>query len=112
MGPKYNNRLPRHVDVDKDVPKYSDFVKRCASCHHNSFEFLTACAPAILMAKMNKADGKLVRDLCMRIVAARTVYFFVYLAGTNDVIAFSRTVSWGIGMSSMVQIYVSLLALQ
>jgi len=105
QGPRYNNKTPRYTDYEKDLPKVSHLVKRLTSCHQNSFEFFTLFAPAVLLAKVAKADGKMVRAICVKISVLRTLYMLLYIIGAWDVIAAMRTVVWLIATTLNFDLY-------
>jgi uncharacterized MAPEG superfamily protein len=101
----YNNVTPRQTDYDKETPMVSGIVHRCAAAHENSFEFLTFFAPAVLMAKVLKADGKAVRDICLRISALRTLYIFVYVFGAWKIVSYIRTLVWFAASTLTMDLY-------
>jgi len=74
-------------------------------------EFLSFYAPAVLIAKMQKADGAHVRALAGRIVALRLIYMLVYVGGGNDIMAAVRTMVWLSTMVNTARIYAAGLGL-
>jgi len=72
---------------------------------------LCCYAPAVLMAKMQKADGAHVRALAGRVMALRMAYMLAYMSGGNDVIALVRTLVWTASMMQTARIYAAGLGL-
>ena len=103
----YNNVTPRYTNWDEELksPSMSNFVKRCGSCHQNGFEAFVVFAPAVLMCRMQKANGAEVRDLCMRFLRLRVLYTILYLIGSVRIVSIFRTLSWAAGMQVLAELY-------
>jgi uncharacterized MAPEG superfamily protein len=103
----YNNVSPRYTNWDESVKvkPVSEFIKRCISCHQNNFEAFIAFVPAVLMCKMQKADGKAVRELCMRFLKIRLLYIALYLMGAWRIISVVRTLTWVSNMQTVAELY-------
>jgi uncharacterized MAPEG superfamily protein len=107
----YNNVSPRYTDWDETI-KHSpvvDFVKRCISCHQNAWEAFIAFVPAVLMCRVQKADGKAIRELCMKFLRIRVLYTILYVVGHWRIVSVLRTVVWGAGMQVIGELYMKAL---
>jgi uncharacterized MAPEG superfamily protein len=108
---RYNNISPRYTNWDEviKIQSISDFIKRCISCHENAWEAFIAFTPAVLMCRMQKVDGKVVKELCMRFMKIRLLYTFLYLIGQWRVVSGLRTLTWAAGMETIAQLYMKAL---
>jgi uncharacterized MAPEG superfamily protein len=104
---EYNNMTPR-TTVWKDRVKnraFADFLHRCEACHQNSFEGFALFSIAVLAARANKADPKVVAPLALKYVQLRVLYVFLYLAGFTPVISYARTIVWGMIMGEIARVF-------
>lgn len=108
---KYNNVTPRETNWDDTFGKgaVSNFLKRCTACHLNGFEAFVAFAPAVILCKLQKANGAEVRELCMRFLKLRLLYTFLYVFGAFRIISIARTLTFGMSMEVVSKLYVKAL---
>ena len=108
---KYDNVTPRHTPWDQVLNNkaIANLVKRCIGAHENGWEAFISFVPAVLMCRMQKADGKLVRELCMQFVRIRMLYIFVYLIAQWKAVAALRTLTWLAGMRVVLKLYLTAL---
>jgi len=107
----YNNVLPRYTRWEDAFSSKSvvEYIKRCVSCHENAWEAFIAFAPAVLMCRMQKADGATVKELCYQFLRIRVLYTIFYLTGQWRIISVLRTLAWFAGMKVIGQLYMTAL---
>lgn len=107
----YNNVNPRYTDWDESLQNkpVAEFVKRCIGCHLNAWEAFIAFVPAVLLCRIQKADGKTVSDLCMKFLKFRALYTLLYLAGQWKIVSVLRTIVWGLGLQTTGELYMKAL---
>jgi len=109
----YNNETPRKTDWQKTFAGQDmlvSFFDRCAGCHENSWEAFIMFAPAVILCRLQSADGHVVRNLCYQFLRLRVFYFFLYLSGHFKVISILRTATWMVSMKVIFELYFTALA--
>jgi uncharacterized MAPEG superfamily protein len=103
----YNNKTPRETDYVKALnsPTLGRFANRCTYAHLNGLEAFSPFAIAVLLAKIQKVKGSLVRPLVIRFLQLRFIYNFLYIFGFNDLISYARTTVWFISAGTIMEIY-------
>lgn len=104
----YNNLTPRYTNWnDKPHKKWIvDLIKRLASSHENGLEAMIGFAPAVILCKINKVqDVAAVKALCLRFIFVRFLFNLAYALGQWKAISLLRTVVWGVGLQTTMQLY-------
>mmetsp|Transcript_6291 Transcript_6291/g.15632 ORF Transcript_6291/g.15632 Transcript_6291/m.15632 type:complete len:160 (-) Transcript_6291:125-604(-) len=102
---EYNNSTPRFTNLDDFGESASNFIKRCIGCHLNAIESFPHFAAAIILCKVQKAKPLMVAKFAARYLLMRILYTAFYLAGTNNVVAFFRTLSWVGGIHAIFKLF-------
>lgn len=103
----YDNVTPRYTNWDETIKSKpaAEFVKRCVSCHQNNWEAFIAFAPAVILCRLQKADGKTVRELCLKFIKLRALYTILYIAGAWKIVSVARTIVWTQAFQTILSIY-------
>lgn len=116
---KYRNSNPRGFTGDtcaqlkEDIRKTDDKTKKAAlvaqlgtierssAAHLNGIEFFAFFGVAAAVARIAGVSAPLVASATTVAVAARALYTFVYIIGSNEFLGSIRSICWAVGIAAL-----------